>query len=201
MIGRFFLILCLAFFSRDLYGSAEGARVFSLAFELPIEFISQKVATIADRSYHTIRNIEFDRYRYREGIGDITIHGEDYRHIPIHGPEEYPDINGHIYKSTLRNQIIVAFHGSHWTDEWIQNFKFGMIDATDHLGHRGNVHKGFLNMSRRVFPRFKESLEKLLGEDGRKEEAFEYTFTGHSLGGALGIINATFLARGNAPLE
>lgn len=192
---RFLIPLVFVFAQSNLYGSTDPRSPFSLVFELPVEFMSQQIATIADRSYHTIRNVEFDTHTYREGVGDIAIQEEIYRHVPIYGPPEYPDVNGHIYKNTTKRQIIIALHGSYWIDDWIQDFKFGMISSMDYLGHEGNVHKGFLNMSRRIFPNLKETLQRLLSEDERKAETFEYVFTGHSLGGALSIISAAFLAR------
>lgn len=180
---------------KQAIGAANVHQSFSPVFKLSIEFISQQLGTITERSYHHVRhrNLEFERGDYHEGVGNVVVHGESYKSIHISGSDEYPDVSGQVYKNNSR--IIVTFHGSEWIEDWIQDFRFGMIDARTSFGHRGNVHKGFLTMSQRVFNNFKSSLDELLGETNENKSSFDYIFTGHSLGGSIAILNAALFAQ------
>ncbi|XP_057956669.1 phospholipase A1-II 1 [Malania oleifera] len=100
-----------------------------------------------------------------------------------------------------RRDILVAWRGTIRTMEWIDDFDFSLVSASDILGETGdpNVHGGWLSIYTSDNPnspysktsaRYQVITEVKRLVDEFVDEEISITICGHSLGAALGILNA-----------
>ncbi|XP_010279085.1 PREDICTED: phospholipase A1-IIgamma-like [Nelumbo nucifera] len=100
-----------------------------------------------------------------------------------------------------RRDILIAWRGSVQALEWIDDFEFNLVSASEILRAKtdAKVHQGWLSIYTSDDPRSPynttsarqqvlEEVKRLVEEF--KDEEINITITGHSLGAALGILNA-----------
>jgi len=134
---------------------------------------------ILEHSRKVIKGITWDKFPFKKRIkADSSI--------------------GAIYYSKEPQALIVAFHGSYWADDWIDDFNAFHSPATSLSPQlSGNVHRGFSTVVNDCYDDLRQQMRQALGRElSSKDPVF---FTGHSLGGALAILSCAKLAHDEIP--
>ena len=92
------------------------------------------------------------------------------------------------------NQLVIAFHGSFWSQDWTLDFDLWEMRSASELfdGLDGNLHHGFSGRVIDTFDEMTRCINHFLGRDLHQEDIVY--LTGHSLGGALSIVGGTKIA-------
>ncbi len=89
----------------------------------------------------------------------------------------------------LDKKVVVAFHGTESTNDWISNLRAGMVPGQQ-IGYSGNVHAGFLSDYLSVQAEIKRKILEYAEANNMSASDLEITFTGHSKGGAAATVAA-----------
>lgn len=183
-IWAFFFFHLFPTINTPLYGAVS-------AIELPVENILL-LKNLAKRAYEDSDHARGDRAEVHEVLE--TIGGINWRKKPfVDGSMDRISPVGAVYYSQMTQATVVAFHGSYWTQDWSDDFKFWTQPAavmSDAL--MGRVHAGFSSRVAGSYDDMVEKLQELLGRGVRSSD--QIYFTGHSLGGALASLAATTLS-------
>lgn len=87
-----------------------------------------------------------------------------------------------------RPQLICIMRGTIYAEEWVSNFRLQAIEPEEMhgMGLDGVVCSGFFAMMKEVLPQISAALSA-------HPELHEITLAGHSLGGAMALLVATYL--------
>jgi hypothetical protein len=109
---------------------------------------------------------------------------------------------GGVYFSSNPRALVVAFHGSHWFEDWLADLNVQQTPATNPVRQggatnltsqmTGNIHQGFASLVNNSYTNMLQEVTSLLGRGIRATD--EIYFVGHSLGGALAMLAGAKLA-------
>lgn len=109
--------------------------------------------------------------------------------------ERTEDTNGFVGYLTSQKEIVVAFRGSTSIEDWITNLDAVRRTYTG-VGCSGcSVHNGFLEAQQLVAKEINAEVSRLL----KLYPSYKVVVTGHSLGGAMGILQALDLLGATQP--
>jgi hypothetical protein len=209
-------------FSLNLIFSSISLATYPQAIDLEPEYIARQVRLIAARAYAETAYNNHD-YQGRDEliVGIHRIEERIWAKIPfkyttsaIDGIERFNrEDAGSIYRSN--QEVVIAFHGSTWVDDWLHNIKsFKSEYSADsssklHSGFKHIIDQSFEPMIRslkvalsdRVMQMVHDAIEMeaerddlpFVAHNWSNKKDFSFIFTGHSLGGALSILAATRL--------
>lgn len=104
-------------------------------------------------------------------------------------------IAGHVAIDNVRGEVILAVRGSSNILNWITNINFALKDTT--LVSGGKFHSGFLQAWLELSTGVTAAINAALSA----HPTYRVVATGHSLGGAVAVIGASFLRAGGRSVD
>ncbi|KAA8652647.1 lipase family protein [Aspergillus tanneri] len=99
------------------------------------------------------------------------------------------DTRGYIAADHTNSQVVLAFRGSQSIQNWVTNFKPGLINSNLCAGCK--LHKGFSTAWEGV----QQDIISVIKNMKQKYPSYKFIVTGHSLGGALATIAGAHLRK------
>ena len=178
-----YILFTFLFFNLPLFASLTAIEMNT---EEMILMKNLSVRAYDDTKYDNNNNVVLRKIK--ESIGGI-----DWRKYPFYTKTFDTPSLGSVYYSNSSQVLVIAFHGSHWIKDWIEDFKCAQISA-DLLSNQmiGKVHTGFSNL---VKDSYADMIKKINLALNRPLQINDRIYlTGHSLGGALAMLTGPMLS-------
>ncbi|KXN70746.1 alpha/beta-hydrolase [Conidiobolus coronatus NRRL 28638] len=109
---------------------------------------------------------------------------DDIEYTPLYN--DYYNTTGFIITNKPQKTIILSYKGSKNTVNWIMNLKSTYTNLTlDKPFENAKIHSGFHEMADSLYNQTKESLQRSIAQ----YPDYKIIATGHSMGGALAVLN------------
>jgi hypothetical protein len=109
---------------------------------------------------------------------------DDIEYTPLYN--EHYNTTGFIIANKPQKSIVLSYKGSKNTVNWIMNLQSTYTNLTlDKPFENAKIHTGFHEMANSLYNQTKENLQKSIA----KYPDYKIIVTGHSMGGALAVLN------------